>query len=200
MNTGGKPILVFLALGLLGLCACSSNVRPTAAGEDPEVPLAEARDEVRAITRQTLVDLYAVQSGAERAIESAAGYAVFSNFGLKILVAGGGSGSGLVVDNDDGREVFMRMAEVQAGLGFGIKNFRQVWVFHDRQALTNFVDQGFEFGGQATLAATTGGRGAEFAGAISVSPGVWVYQLTDDGLAAELTVKGTRYYRDRELN
>ena len=27
---------------------------------------------------------------------------------------------------------------------------------------------------------------------MSVSPGVWVYQLTDDGLAAELTAKGTK--------
>jgi hypothetical protein len=27
-----------------------------------------------------------------------------------------------------------------------------------------------------------------------------VYQLTDDGLALELTAKGTKYYRDDDLN
>ncbi len=32
----------------------------------------------------------------------------------------------------------------------------------------------------------------------SVANSVW--QLTDDGLAAELTAKGTKYYRDDELN
>lgn len=37
-------------------------------------------------------------------------------------------------------------------------------------------------------------------GAMPVSPGVWLYQLTDDGLALELTVKGTKYYRDDDLN
>ena len=35
---------------------------------------------------------------------------------------------------------------------------------------------------------------------MAVSPGVWVYQLTDDGLAAELTAKGTKYYKDGDLN
>src|SRR5687768_18313433 len=52
--------------------------------------------------------------------------------------------------------------------------------------------------GQATLAAQAGGQGAGLAGAMSVSPGVWVYQITDDGLAAELTEKSTEYYRDRK--
>lgn len=30
--------------------------------------------------------------------------------------------------------------------------------------------------------------------------GVWLYQLTDDGLAPELTAKGTKYYQNDELN
>jgi hypothetical protein len=38
------------------------------------------------------------------------------------------------------------------------------------------------------------------AGAVSVMPGVWLYQMTDDGLALELTAKGTKYYRDDALN
>jgi hypothetical protein len=36
--------------------------------------------------------------------------------------------------------------------------------------------------------------------AMSVSPGVWMYQLTDKGLAAEATVKGTKYWKDADLN
>ncbi|WP_319550001.1 hypothetical protein [Desulfogranum marinum] len=39
-----------------------------------------------------------------------------------------------------------------------------------------------------------------FAGAMSIKPGVWLYQLTDDGLALELTAKGTKYYKDNTLN
>ena len=37
-------------------------------------------------------------------------------------------------------------------------------------------------------------------GAMSVSTGVWLYQMTDTGLAAELTAKGTKYYKDDDLN
>lgn len=188
-----------IALVLAMFAGCASNVRDAAPGEDPAIPVEEARDELRAVARDTLRELYATQPQAKRAVEGAAGYAVFSNFGMKILVAGGGSGKGLAVDKA-GREIFMRMAEVQAGLGFGVKKFRLVWVFETRSAFNDFVHKGYEFGGQATLAAQARGEGAGYAGAMSASPGVWVYQITDDGLAAELTVKGTKYYRDKDLD
>ena len=37
-------------------------------------------------------------------------------------------------------------------------------------------------------------------GAVSVSPGVWLYQVSGDSLALELTAKGTKYYKDSALN
>lgn len=53
---------------------------------------------------------------------------------------------------------------------------------------------------QAEAAAQIDDKGAGLAGAISVSPGVWSSQLTDDGLALELSAKRTTYYNDKELN
>jgi hypothetical protein len=44
------------------------------------------------------------------------------------------------------------------------------------------------------------GEGKAYSGAVSVSPGVWLYQLTSGGLAAEITVKGSKYYKDKSLN
>src|SRR5678815_1048407 len=58
----------------------------------------EKRAEVRKMAQETLGKLYSVQPSAKKAIESSAGYAVFSNFGMKILVAGGGSGDGVAVN------------------------------------------------------------------------------------------------------
>lgn len=188
------------ALGALLLVGCMTNVREAAPGEHPSAPMEEARAEVRNAANKTLGDLYRTQPQSRAAIEGAAGYAVFSNFGMKILLAGGGSGKGLAVNNKTGREVFMRMAEVQAGLGFGVKKFRLVWVFQSQEAFDQFVNSGYQFGGQAALSAKAAGVGSGITGAASVSPGVWVYQLTDDGVAAELTVKGTKYYRDNQLN
>ena len=130
----------------------------------------------------------------------AAGYAVFKNFGMKLGVAGGGSGKGVAINNRTKGQVFMKMAEVQAGLGVGVKKFRLVWVFETEAALSQFVNSGWEVGGQATAAAKAGEKGAAFQGAVAIAPGVWLYQLTDTGLALELTAKGTKYYKDKDLN
>ena len=156
--------------------------------------------EIRKVAAQTLQQLYKVEPSAKGRIEKATGYAVFSNFGMKILFAGGGKGEGVAVNNKTSAETFMKMVEMQAGLGVGVKKFRLVWVFDTLAAFDSFVNKGWELGGQATAAAQKGGQGTALAGAMPVSPGVWLYQLTGDGLALELTAKGTKYYKDEELN
>ena len=160
----------------------------------------EKQNEVQKMSRETLARLYKAQPSAKTAVEGAAGYAVFSNFGMKIFVAGGGSGSGLAVDNKTKKATYMKMVEVQAGLGMGVKKFRVVFVFETQKALNDFVNSGWEFGGQTTAAAKAGDQGLALTGAVSVAPGVWMYQLTDTGLAAEITGKGTKYYKDSALN
>ena len=161
---------------------------------------AEKQQEVRKMSRDTLARLYKAQPSAKKAVEGAAGYATFSNFGMKIFVAGGGSGSGIAVDNKTKKATYMKMVEVQAGLGMGVKKFRVVFVFDTQKALNDFIHSGWEFGGQTTAAAKAGDQGAALSGAVSVAPGVWMYQLTDTGLAAEITGKGTKYYKDSDLN
>ena len=91
-------------------------------------------------------------------------------------------------------------AVVQAGQGFGVMKFHLVWVFDNQQALDKFVNSGWELGAQATASAKAGDTGAAYQGAVSVSPGVWLYQMTGDSLALELTAKGTKYYKDKDLN
>ena len=45
-----------------------------------------------------------------------------------------------------------------------------------------------------------GGQGSMFRGAATVSPGVYLYQLTQAGLSATLTVGGTKFFKDDDLN
>ena len=156
--------------------------------------------EVRQAGEAALSALYKVQPSARKTVEAAAGYAAFSNFSMKIVFAGGGSGKGIAVNNKTKATTYMKMAEIQAGLGFGAKKFQLVWVFDDETALNKFVNTGWEIGAQATAAAKSGDKGSAYQGAVSVSPGVWLYQLTSDGLAVELTAKGTKYYKDSDLN
>jgi lipid-binding SYLF domain-containing protein len=88
----------------------------------------------------------------------------------------------------------------KAGIGIGVKKFSVIFVFEKYKDVDEFVNSGWEFGGQAFAAAKMGDEGAAYQGAMSVSPGVWMYQLTDTGVAAELTGKGTKYYKDDDLN
>ena len=160
----------------------------------------QQRADIQKMANETLERLYATQPSAKKAINKAAGYAVFSNFGMKIFFAGGGTGKGLAVSNKTGNSTFMKLIEVQAGFGMGVKKFRLVWVFEYQSDLDSFINSGWEFGAQATAAAQASGEGGALAGAMSIKPGVWLYQLTDDGLALELTAKGTKYYKDDNLN
>jgi len=160
----------------------------------------QKRTDLRQIAGETLTRLYKAQPSAKKVVESAAGYAVFSNFGMKIFLAGGGSGKGLAVNNKTKKETFMKMVEVQAGFGLGVKKFRLVWVFDNQSLLNDFTESGWTLSGQTTAAAKLNEDGGAVAGAMSVSPGIWLYQLTDDGLALELTAKGTKYYKDDALN
>ena len=158
------------------------------------------RAEVRKAADNALAAVYKAQPRARQAVESAAGYAAFSNFGMKVLLAGSGTGKGVAVNNKTKAVTYMKMAEVQAGVGFGVKKFSLVWVFETQQALDKFVNSGWEIGSQATASAKTGDKGAAYQGAVAVAPGVWLYQLSGDSLALELTAKGTKYYKDGDLN
>lgn len=165
-----------------------------------ELTKEEKRAEVRKTANGALQRLYKLQPRARQHIAGAAGYAAFSNFGMKIFVAGGGTGEGIAVDQKTKQETFMKMVEVQAGLGFGVKKVSVIFVFDSHEQLRRFIDSGWEIGAQGTAAAMAPGAGAAINGALSVAPGVWIYQLTDKGLALELTAKGTKYYKNDELN
>ena len=99
-----------------------------------------------------------------------------------------------MIDKKPRKEPYMYMVEIQAGSGIGINKFRQVWVYERANGVNDFVNPGWELSGQAA------DQGGAYAGAMSVAPGGWLYQLTDDGRALELTGKGTKYHRDNDLN
>lgn len=161
---------------------------------------AKEQKQVREVAQKTLQQLYKAEPAAKAAVERAAGYAVFNNMGVKILFAGSGKGKGIAVDNKTKKETFMKMIELQAGLGIGVKKFNVVFVFDNAKVLSSFINSGWEFGGQATASAKTQDKGGAMAGAASVSDGVWMYQMTEKGLAAEITAKSTKYYKDDDLN
>ena len=191
-------VAVILALNVSSDAMALFGKKKTEAEKQEEIQQEKA--DILKMVNETLDRLYKLQPGAKKAISKSAGYAVFSNFGLKIFFIGSGRGKGILFDKKNNKEVFMKMIEAQAGLGLGAKKFSLIWVFEKHKDVDEFVNSGWEFGGQASAAAKLDDKGGAFAGAMSVSPGVWLYQLTEEGIALELTGKGTKYYKNNELN
>jgi lipid-binding SYLF domain-containing protein len=177
------------------------NLENAITGEKPsQADIAAARQEVQGAAQSALAALYALQPNARREIERAAGYAAFSTFGMKLMIAGGSSGKGMAVNRRTGSQTYMKMVQVQGGLGFGVSKNQLIFVFTTEGALANFISTGWEFGGQANLSAMAGGEGGMFTGAAQISPGVYLYQITETGLNATLAVAGTKFFVDADLN
>ena len=203
-----------LALAALSVCLASTPLAAEEFSWDPlqdvenalpagvpnEGKIIQARHQIREMAQDALATLAEIAPDARRAIDGAAGYAVFSTFGIKLFFAGGTTGKGMVVNQRTQRQTFMQMVQVQGGVGFGVNKNRLIFVFTREDALRNFVNQGWDFGGQANLTAMAGGQGSMFNGAASVAPGVFLYQLSDTGLSASLTVSGTKFFKDANLN
>jgi lipid-binding SYLF domain-containing protein len=177
----------------LGLVACATT--PMSSSKK-----AEQQDEVRDMAKMTLSQLYAKNPAARGAVTKAAGYAVFSDFGFKLVFMGGAKGAGIAVNNATKQETFMKMAEFQPGLGLGADKFRVVFIFENPAAFSSFVTSGWEAGANTMAAAKTKTAGGALAGAITVSQGVYMYQLTEEGLIVGVSLTGAKYYKDKDLN
>ena len=162
--------------------------------------LQEKRDSIRRMRTETLQKLYIVHPTAQGALQKAYGYAVFDNSDIQFGFIGGGGGNGLGIINKNGGEVFMNTLEGSIGFGLGIKNYMLVFVFETKKSFDGFTNSGWEWGGQATAAATDSVAGDSVQGAVSVGPGIWVYQITDKGLELTATIRGIRYYKNGDLN
>jgi lipid-binding SYLF domain-containing protein len=166
------------------------------ADDSPE----EKRDKTRKMAAETLKDLYKLEPAAQAEIQKAAGYAVFNNTGANLFLLSTARGAGIAVNSKSKKESFMKMVSAGAGPGLGVKDYRVIFVFETDQALAKFLDSGWSGSAQADAAAKAGDKGSAQSGALEVAPGVWVYQITKNGLALQLTLQGTKYYKDEDLN
>ena len=121
--------------------------------------------------------------------------------GTNLLLVSTARGAGVAVNSKTKQDTFMKMISAGAGLGIGVKDYRVIFVFETEPALAKFVDSGWDGvsaggcrgQGQGRRAALTRARS-------SVAPGVWVYQITKNGLALQLTLQGTKYSKNDDLN
>ena len=134
----------------------------------------EKKTNIRRQRDEMLAELYATKPDMQKIVKNAAGYATFKEVNVNLLLLATGNGYGMVVDNKTKKETFMRMGSLGGGIGAGVKDLRVVFVFNDRPLMQQFMDKGWQFGGQADAAAKYG----------------------ETGVAAEQNVKGTVNFKE----
>ena len=192
-----KSSLVRVLLSAVTLVWALSGAR----GAAKATPAAQ-RAEIHQMRESVLDELYRLRPETKGKIRKAVGYAVFSNVGVNVIFASFAGGHGIVVEKGmfKDTETYMKMGSAGIGLGLGVKDFRAVFIFEEAARLKDFVEKGWDFGGQADAAAKSDDKGAAVAGASNIAPGVEVYQITKNGIALQASLQGTKYWKDKDLN
>jgi hypothetical protein len=154
-----------MAAWLLGL-AIALPASALAASKD------EKRQDIRDVTQNTLDRLYKAQPKAKEAIDRSAGYAVFSNFGMKILFAGGGSGAANRVNRKTQADNLHEDVEVHGGSsGIGVKKVPAACGCSRSSPTRRLHQQGLESSAaRRRRSGSDGQRAGAYAGAMSIKP------------------------------
>ncbi len=196
-----KQVVVLSSLILVSSMLPAQTMEGTqgepAAGQIQLTP-AQQRAAIQKHSQATLSEVYKLYPDAQAQIAKAAGYAVFQTGGVQVFLLGAGAGDGMAVSGK--KTIYMKMVLAKAGLGFGFKETRQVFVFSTAKAFQQFINKGWTGSAEATLAAKADETGKAISGARHLGKGVYFYQFTETGLTAEATVVGSKYYQDAALN
>lgn len=159
----------------------------------------EKRQAILEMKQEALTKLYEMKPDVRSQVQSARAVGVFSNANVNFILASVGGGYGVISENSSGQNTYMKMGELGVGFGAGVKDFRLIMVFHDSDALERFYDYGVALGAQADVAAKAGEQGGAV-GAEATIDNITIYQFTEAGLALQATIKGTKFWKDSELN
>jgi lipid-binding SYLF domain-containing protein len=162
--------------------------------------IAKEQKGIREMRSEVLKELYKDKAGSKQEVEDSVAVAAFSSLGINLFLFSTARGGGIVRETKTGEETFMRMFSLGGGFGMGVKDFRVVFIFHTQAAFDNFLSAGWDFAAQTDAAAKAGEGGDTAEAAGTVVAGVSLYQFTENGLALQATLQGTKYYKDEDLN
>ena len=148
-----RIIAASFALILFAVGLASAEIHPT-----------RKRKRLARWQTETLQDLYKMEPTAQAAIQKAAGYAVFDNMGVNVLLLSTARGSGIAVNSNTKQETFMKMVSAGGGLGLGVKDYRVIFVFETDKAFAQFLDSGWSGSAQTDAAAKAGEKGGAYSG------------------------------------
>lgn len=144
---GPRAFASTLALWLAAGAASAALFGP--AGKDAD----EKRAGVRAQRDAIIQEAVKARPELRDRLKQAAGYATFRQTDVNLFLLASGNGYGVVVENATGKETYMRMASLGGGVGMGVKDLRILFVFTDPKVMSQFLEQGWQFGGKADASA-----------------------------------------------
>jgi lipid-binding SYLF domain-containing protein len=147
--------ILYLALSLA--LASSAQAWPFGPKGDSN---AEKKANIRKQRDEMLTQLYTTNPDMAKVLKKATGYATFKQVNVNLLLLATANGYGVVVDNKTHKETFMRMGSLGGGIGAGLKDVRVIFVFHEAKVMKQFIEEGWQFGGQADAAAKYQNTGA----------------------------------------
>jgi lipid-binding SYLF domain-containing protein len=195
MNAHARNALAgLLAAGIL---AFAGNAVAQPEEQPPELTAEEKKAEREArlrIATDGLAKLYQLQPDARKAVEKAAGYAVFDVSAIYAILFVGQKGKGVLFNNATKQTTYMLSTRAGTGPGIGKQRVYQIFVFKSKGAMEQFVLAGGT-GGDVSASYSAGKDGM----VRSFNPSIDIYQVPESGAALQASWGGTVYSVDQQL-
>ena len=171
----------------------------TACTSIPVEERAQKREDINRAAEESISELVEQKPELQEAVDASLGYFVGEISAATAALVGGGSGIGVLYDKEGSTRTYMNVRRYDLGPGLGVRKFRLLILFNDREGLEDFRRGGWESVAGAETAAGT-------AGAVGVSPpgradlyDFSVHFLTDSGLHAATSIRLLQVSVNRDL-
>ena len=160
----------------------------------------EKRKDIEKMAAQTLERLYKEQPKAEEEIKNAYAYGVFEGHIANIVLYVAGKGLGVVYKNSDQTKTYMNAVRAGTGPGVGFKSIHAVILFKNENVYKQFTTVGLQVSASGDAVVKIAGKEAGGVKAVSLVPGVSMYQMVDKGLVLQANWGATEFIKDPILN
>ena len=186
---GKMRVVKFAAVMLAAFLAasCSSSTYSS-------MSVQEKRDFLAGVEQKTLAELIEKSPEIQAEMDRSVGHAVFSNRSAKIPFVGAGEGIGVVFDKKTGERTYLKVRRLDVGGGLGVREYRLVVVFFEEEPLKKLAGGKLELAAGAEAGAGKGDVGLGTEGISGKQKEkLALYQLSDKGVSATITVRLIRY-------
>lgn len=155
----------------------------------------QERRTINANAQTALSRLFNESQEAQELYDKAVGYAVFDSREFSFLIKTG-FGTGVAIHKTTDVHTYMKMASAGANIGGGIKYVQVIFIFPTESSFNTFITEGWN--AEADASAVGGDDSAQIG--MTLADGTKVYELVDTGVMAKMSISGTKYWKDADLN